>query len=920
MDNRQVRALLERLNDHCVNALESAAAFAATRGHAEVAIEHLCVKLLEQGGGDFGSILHYFQVDLDAFWRALLAHLARRPAGPAGKPLFSAALRQWLERAWLSTSLHYRQEHIRSGALLDALLDLAPALAPDVFQELEKVSVDALRRDFDRITGGSVEAKRDCALPDAEVASAAGLKSAALTTGNVLERFTVDVTARAAAGEIDPVLGRSREIRLMLDILARRRKNNPIVVGEPGVGKTAVVEGLALRIVAGKVPESLRQVRLLALDLGLLQAGAGVKGEFEKRLKSVIDEVKASSEPIILFIDEAHTLVGAGGEAGLGDAANLFKPALARGELRTIAATTWSEYKKYFERDAALARRFQLVKVDEPGEEAAIAMLSGLRDLYQRHHGILITDDAVATAVRLSARYITGRQLPDKAIDLIDTAAARLCMAQAAVPAEIDADREHAAYLQGRLSALAAEEAQGLPRNDALLNSLRTELSATQTRLQQAEHQWLNEGELICQVRRQREDLPKHSEKACGKVVSLRHAAAQTLGRLKEIQGESPMLQAEVNGEAVAAVVADWTGVPLGRMLRDELGALLNFEEALASRVIGQDAALSAIGETIRCAKAGLHNPEAPLGVFLLAGPSGVGKTETARALAEQLFGGERFLVTINMSEYQEAHTVSQLKGSPPGYVGYGEGGILTEAVRQRPYAVILLDEVEKAHPDVMSLFYQVFDRGFMRDGEGREIDFKNCVILMTTNLGAEEISHLCHSAEIAGEAGDEVASPTHGALVEAIRPALIRHFAPALVARMQIVPFRSLVMAALHNIVALKLNEAAQRLRAAHGIEMRCAPEVLHALGERCLQPESGARFINALLEQRLLPGIARSLLGYMVDDDMPDILTLEIDGRGELACVFADRIDGDEADSTAVDVKDSEVPEKVLEAGQSI
>jgi type VI secretion system protein VasG len=893
MDNWQLRALLEQLNDYCVNALESAAAFAATRGHDEVAVEHFVVKLLEQDGGDFDRILSHYGVDLDAFWQALLVALARRPAGPAGKPLFGAVLLQWLERAWLAASLHYGGERIRSAALLDALVSLAPALPGETFGLLDPISLEGLRKDFTRVSAGSSE---EMVTPDPSIdsnassqASAAGKKSGATS----MDRFTVDITARAAAGEIDPVLGRSREIRLMLDILARRRKNNPIVVGEPGVGKTAVVEGLALRIVAGEVPESLRKVRLLALDLGLLQAGAGVKGEFEKRLKTVIDEVKTSPEPIILFIDEAHTLIGAGGEAGLGDAANLFKPALARGELRTIAATTWSEYKKYFERDAALARRFQLVKVEEPGEEAAIAMLSGLRDLYQQHHGILITDDAVAAAVRLSARYLTGRQLPDKAIDLIDTAAARLCMAQAAVPAEIDADREHAVYLHGRLSALTVEEAQGLPRNDALLNSLRAEMTATQARLQQAEQQWLSEGELIRQVRGEREDLPKSSEEVCGKLVSLRRAANQTLARLKEVQGERPMLQAEVNGEAVAAVVADWTGVPVGRMLRDELGALLTFEEALASRVIGQDVALSAIGETIRSAKAGLRNPASPLGVFLLAGSSGVGKTETARALAEQLFGGERFLVTINMSEYQEPHTVSQLKGSPPGYVGYGEGGILTEAVRQRPYAVILLDEVEKAHPDVMNLFYQVFDRGFMRDGEGREIDFKNCVILMTTNLGAEEISHLYPPAEITGEDGIGAADPTHGALIEAIRPALIRHFAPALVARMQIVPFRPLDAAALHNIVALKLDEAAQRLRAAHGIEMRCAPEVLSYLGERCLQPESGARFINALLEQRLLPGIARSLLGYMVDDDMPDILTLEIDERGELACVFADRVD---------------------------
>ena len=918
MDNRQLRSLLERLNDHCVTALEGAAAFAATRGHSEVCIEHLCVKLLEQGGGDFDRILHHCGVDLDAFWQALLAALARHPAGPAGKPLFGAALQQWLERAWLAASLHYQAQQIRSTALLDALLSLAPALPAETFALLDGVSLETLRKDFARICAGSAEEKTAVSAPVAAKATGApGAKSDPGGATSSLARFTVDITARAAAGEIDPVLGRSREIRLMLDILARRRKNNPIVVGEPGVGKTAVVEGLALRIVAGSVPESLRKVRLLALDLGLLQAGAGVKGEFEKRLKNVIDEVKESPDPIILFIDEAHTLIGAGGEAGLGDAANLFKPALARGELRTIAATTWSEYKKYFERDAALARRFQLVKVDEPGEQAAIAMLSGLRDLYQQHHGILITDDAVAAAVRLSMRYITGRQLPDKAIDLIDTAAARLCMAQAAVPAEIDADREHAAYLQGRLDALATEEAQGLQRQAGLLATLNAELEETQARLQQTERQWLAEGDLIRQVRHQREALPGDAEGKTAKVIDLRRAADQTLRKLKDMQGESPMLQAEVNGEAIAAVVADWTGVPVGRMLRDELGTLLHLEETLAARVVGQEEALAAIGESLRCAKAGLRRPEAPLGVFLLAGPSGVGKTETARVLAEQLFGGERFLITINLSEYQEAHTVSQLKGSPPGYVGYGEGGILTEAVRQRPYAVILFDEVEKAHPDVMNLFYQVFDRGFMRDGEGREIDFKNTVILMTTNLGAEEITAL-HCAQDEDLSAEEEISPLAiAALDEAIRPTLTRHFAAALVARMQVVPYRPLASEALQRIVALKLDETAQRLQAAHGIELRCAPEVLNYLGERCRQPATGARFINALLEQRLLPGIARSLLGYLASDDMPDILTLEMDEQGELACVFADRV----AEIPALFTSEAaECAEENLEKSQSL
>ncbi|WP_305042633.1 type VI secretion system ATPase TssH [Geoalkalibacter sp.] len=907
MDNRHLRSLLERLNAHCVTALEGAAAFAATRGHAEVGVEHLAVKLLEQGGGDFERILHHFGVDLDALWQALLAALARRPAGPAGRPLFGAGLQQLLERAWLAASLHYHSDHIRSAALLDALVSLAPTLPADTFGLLDALSLETLRRDFARISAGSPEDQQADGVPEPSALAGTSTQAGAAAASSALARFTLDLTARAAAGDIDPVLGRGREIRLMLDILARRRKNNPIVVGEPGVGKTAVVEGLALRIAAGQVPESLRKARLLALDLGLLQAGAGVKGEFEKRLKNVIDEVKASPEPIILFVDEAHTLIGAGGEAGLGDAANLFKPALARGELRTIAATTWSEYKKYFERDAALARRFQLVKVEEPGEEAAIAMLSGLRELYQKHHGILITDDAVAAAVRLSARYISGRQLPDKAIDLIDTAAARLCMAEAAVPAEIDADREHLAYLHGRLQSLAAEDAQGLPRQERLLATLEAELAATQARLRTNEQQWLAEGALIRQVRARRDALAVGGPGTAPEGGDSRRAADESLRQLRDVQGDSPMLQAEVNAEAIAAVVADWTGVPLGRMLRDELGALLRLEESLAQGVLGQDDALIAIAQSLRGSKAGLRRPEAPLGVFLLAGPSGVGKTETARVLAEQLFGGERFLVTINLSEYQEAHTVSQLKGAPPGYVGYGEGGILTEAVRRRPYAVILLDEVEKAHPDVMNLFYQVFDRGFMRDGEGREIDFKNTVILMTTNLGAEEIFALCGADGAEAGEGVAVSQPGHAALVEALRPALARHFAPALVARMQVVPYRPLTAEALQRIVALKLDDIAQRLHAAHGIELRCAPEVLDYLGARCGQPATGARFINALLEQRLLPGIARGLLGFLASGDPPDILGLELDDEGELTCVFADRVAEAEAAEEPLAVADT-------------
>ncbi|BCR03024.1 ClpV1 family T6SS ATPase [Desulfuromonas versatilis] len=893
MDQRHIRTLLDRLNGHCVMALEAGAAFAAARGHYEVTVEHVALKLLESGGGDFDRLLHQLGIDLDALWQGLLDNLTRQRAGNGGKPAFSLLLFQWLERAWMASSLHRGEGQIRSGALLEALVEMAPMLPGTGFAVLDGLPVEKLRREFAALTAGSSEnpAVSAPAKPAAPVGGAAPSGAG----GSSLASFTIDITERAARGGVDPVLGRNDEIRQVVDILTRRRKNNPIIVGEPGVGKTALVEGLALRIAEGSVPEALKGVRLLTLDLGLLQAGAGVKGEFEKRLKNVIDEVKASATPIILFIDEAHTLIGAGGEAGMGDAANLLKPALARGELRTVAATTWSEYKKYFERDAALERRFQLVKVDEPSEQGAMVMLGGLKGLYQKHHGILITDGAIEAAVKLSSRYINGRYLPDKAIDLLDTAAARVRMGQAAVPAGIEADREHIAYLERRLAHLGEEAGEGLPVDGRLQAVLEQELAATRERLADAEQRWQAETALVARIRSKGSKTPDPD--AAGntkKVVALKKGSDPLRQQLREMQGEQPLVQAEVNAAAIAEVVSDWTGVPVGKMVKDTAAALLEFEDLVGCRVVGQQAAIAAIGRAIRSAKAGLRNPDAPLGVFLLAGPSGVGKTETALAIADQLFGGERFLVTINMSEYQEAHTVSQLKGSPPGYVGYGEGGVLTEAVRQRPYSVILLDEVEKAHPDVMNLFYQVFDRGFMRDGEGREIDFKNTVILMTSNLGAEAIAELATPpAEPEGPQEGEGSwqPPTLAALREAIQPALLRHFAPALLGRMQVVPYLPLDGEALQAIAALKLDQVAQRLHAAHGMELRCAPQVIAQLADASRQPETGARFINALIEQQLLPGVARSLLGFMIEDDMPDILSLEVDEQGELTCLFADR-----------------------------
>ena len=893
MKNRPIRELLERLDEHCSQAFEEAAAFAGTRSHYEVTIEHVLIKLLETGGGDLDRILRHFGVDLDAFWQGLLANLGRLRANNPGKPALSPLLLEWLERAWLAASLHYGIDSLRSLPLLDALVEMAPMLPGEAWTELERIDTRALHASAEALIATSVEGPLRAAAGTTPAPATAAPAAAAAGGDSALARFTEDIVAKAANGEIDPVLGRDEEVRLMIDILSRRRKNNPILVGDPGVGKTALVEGLALRIAQGTVPEDLRPVHIHTLDLGLLQAGAGVKGEFEKRLKQVIDEVRNAPQPIILFIDEAHTLIGAGGEAGMSDAANLLKPALARGELRTIAATTWSEYKQYFERDAALERRFQMVKVEEPSEENAIVMLNGLKIHYQMHHNILITDAAIEAAVRLSSRYINGRQLPDKAIDLLDTAAARIRMGQAARPAELEQAESRLEYLERRLAHLEGERRAGIAVDDRLVQQLEADRDATRARLEDLEAQWRRETELVAAIHAKRDSLQQADEAEAPEVVALRSASDDLREELQAVQGERPLVQAEVNAAAVAEVIADWTGVPVGKMLKDDIETLMHLEERLAERVVGQDQALAAIARTVRSARAGLRNPDAPLGVFLLAGPSGVGKTETARALADELLGDERYLVTINMSEYQEAHTVSQLKGSPPGYVGYGEGGILTEAVRQRPWSIVLLDEVEKAHPDVMNLFYQVFDRGFMRDGEGREIDFKNTLILMTSNLGTETILRLTTPPE--PEDGKEIdwQPPGIGELCEAIHEDLRRHFAPALLGRMQVVPYLPLAEDALQIVAALRLEAVGRRLGAVHDITFRCQPDVLAHLARQGLHPDTGARHINALVDQQLLPEMSRSLLQYLHEGDLPDVLSLEIDEEGQLSFVFADRLD---------------------------
>ncbi len=880
-----LRTLVEKLNDTCASALEQAAVLAAARGDYEVRLEHVLIKLLGSDvQNDLQAVLEQTGISEDSLFDGLMQSLQRLRTANPDRPVFSTRLVQWLEQAWVSSTLHYQSTHIRSVHLLDALLELLPRFGEVSLEPLQSIGLTSLRDNARHWLMRSVE--HHGSDPEAQVEQAASpvaSSQAAPVKQEALDLYCQDFTELARQGEMDPISGRGNEIRMAIDILCRRRKNNPILVGEPGVGKTAVVEGLAQMIVQGMVPPALQQVRLLGLDLGQLQAGASVKGEFERRLKQVISEIQSSPVPIILFIDEAHTLIGAGGEAGQNDAANLLKPALARGGLRTIAATTWAEYKRYFERDAALDRRFQRVPVDEPDVEQALLMLSGLKHKFSEHHGVHLSDEALQAAVTLSQRYIPARQLPDKAIDVLDTAAARVRLSQSCPPAQLDQGKEKVRYLSQRLEALEQDQAKGLAASAVLQQQFRESQADTEQRNAALQQAWQQEKELVSKL-----DGSPASREA-----------------LYALQGDAPLVHPEVTATTVAEVIADWTGIPLGRMQCDELTVLQNLESHLAQRVTGQDSALARLAQSLRTARSGLRKSDAPLGVFLLAGPSGVGKTETARALAENLFGGERSLVTINMSEYQESHTVSQLKGSPPGYVGYGEGGVLSEAVRQRPYSVVLLDEVEKAHPDVMNLFYQVFDRGILRDGEGREIDFRNTVILMTSNLGSDILMQEAAPQEAnepleteqqggddttSNEQGDWIA-PTDSQLIDAITPALRQHFAAALLARMQVIPFRPLDEEALATVVAMRLEAVAERLQQAHDMTFRVDRQVVDLLTRQCQVAENGARQVEAMIEQQLLPGLSRQLLGYMAEDNLPDILTLTLSDDGEIDAIFSDR-----------------------------
>ncbi len=868
-----LKSLINRLDDHCRRALEAAAGLTLSRTHYNVEIEHWLIKLAEGTDTDIAAIFRQYDIDHGRFLSDLNRGLDKLKTGNSRAPALSPEIVDLGKQAWLLASVEQGLSRVRSGHLLWALLadETLARRAREASGQLLKIQPDILKRDMAVITANSIEAQSAPVAVDGPGPNGPGTDGMARPAGTgALDLYTYDLTARAKAGKIDPILGRDFEIRQAIDILTRRRQNNPILTGEAGVGKTAVVEGLALKIAEGDVPESMKNVTLRTLDLALLQAGAGMKGEFEQRLKSVIDEVKASPKPIIVFIDEAHTLIGAGGQAGQNDAANLLKPALARGELRTIAATTWAEYKKYFEKDAALTRRFQVVKVEEPSEPMAIAMIRGLTDTLEKHHKVRILDEALSEAVRLSARFIPSRQLPDKAISLIDTACARVAMSQAAVPAPIEDLRRRIDLIDTELGILDREMATG-GAHEARVAEIAEEKAKAQVELAALEVRFEEEKKLaaeIAEVRGQIEDKENAGDKG-----ELRNRLNRLHEDLKTLQGETPLIFPVVDGQAVAEIVESWTGIPAGRMQSNEINTVLNLKAAMEERIVGQPHALEAVAQSIRTSRAKLTDPRKPIGVFLMVGTSGTGKTETALTLANLLYGGEQNLTTINMTEFKEEHKVSLLMGSPPGYVGYGEGGILTEAVRRRPYSVILLDEMEKAHPGVQDVFFQVFDKGNMKDGEGRDIDFKNTVLIMTSNAGTELIDKLFADPETAPDAAQ---------LAEALRPELMKYFKPAFLGRVTIVPYFPLSEDVIKQIVRLQLNKIVKRVRDGYKATFAYAPELVDVIAARCKESSSGARNVENILSRTLLPELSSEVLSRLAAGESISHVSVGIGSEG--------------------------------------
>jgi len=877
-------ALFGKLNSLCYRAIESSTVFCKLRGNPYVEVVHWLHQILQLQDSDLVRVIKHFELDPAALARDLTAALDRLPRGSTSVTDLSSQVEEAVERGWVFGTLMFGESQVRSGHLLVGLLKTS-SLRNSLFnlsRQFEKIKIDTLAAEFGSLLAASPEAQMGAS--DGFQASAApgeasgAVAPAAMGKQEALKLYTVDLTEQARSGKMDPIVGRDDEIRQVVDILMRRRQNNPILVGEAGVGKTAVVEGFAQRIARGDVPPSLKEVELRSLDIGLLQAGASMKGEFEQRLRSVIDEVQASPRPIILFIDETHTLVGAGGAAGTGDAANLLKPALARGTLRTIGATTFAEYKKHIEKDPALTRRFQTVQIDEPSEERAILMMRGVASTMEKHHQVQILDEALEAAVKLSHRYIPARQLPDKSVSLLDTACARVAVSLHATPAEVDDSRKRIEALETELGIIGRELAIGVEVGSRDIDA-RALLAAEQERLAGLEQRWDAEKVLVDELLALRAGLRAGLQPVEGTGSALESNAAavaveagessieeratrmerlrQVQRELAQLQGETPLILATVDYQAVASVVGDWTGIPVGRMAKNEMETILKIGSMLGQRVIGQDHAMEMIAKRIQTSRAGLDNPSKPIGVFMLAGTSGVGKTETALALAEALYGGEQNLITINMSEYQEAHTVSTLKGAPPGYIGYGEGGVLTEAVRRKPYSVVLLDEVEKAHPDVHEMFFQVFDKGFMEDGEGRFIDFKNTLIILTTNAGTELIAKLCKDPEL---------MPEPEGIAKALREPLLKIFPPALLGRLVTIPYYPLSDEMLGQIVRLQLNRIKKRVEARYKIPFAYSEEVVKLVVSRCTESESGGRMIDAILTNTMLPDISREFLNRMI------------------------------------------------------
>ena len=868
-----LKSLVGKLNDTTRSTLEASAGLCLSRTHYDVEIEHFLVKLLDQTDTDAQRILKHFGIDPSRLTTQLSKALDLLKTGNARTPSFSPHLVKMFTDAWTIGSLDFAQPKIRSGAILLAIAsnEELSRMVNESSREFAKIEAEVLRKEFFSLVTGSSE--DDYADTPAEAGGAPGAPGKAGGKTPNLDQFTVDLTERAKTGKLDPVLGRDKEVRQIIDILMRRRQNNPILTGEAGVGKTAVVEGFAQRVAEGDVPPPLRNVAIRTLDLALLQAGAGIKGEFENRLKGLIEEVKRSETPIILFIDEAHTMIGAGGQAGQGDAANLLKPALARGEMRTIAATTWSEYKKYFEKDPALARRFQVVKVDEPTEEVCRVMMRGVVATMEKHHNVRVLDEAVSAAVGLSHRYLAGRQLPDKAVSILDTACARLALTQTATPPAIEDLRRQLQDLEVQERILNREVVTGTDHTDRLAEIAGTREKA-QADLAALEARFETEAGMVVKMRELREKLEANPKDDDSK-AELKKLEAE----LDALQGENPLLRVCVDAQIVSEVLSAWTGIPVGKMLKDEISTVLTLDATMGKRLIGQDHALEIIAQRIVTSRARMDDPVKPVGVFLLVGPSGVGKTETALALSDLLYGGERNMISINMSEFQEAHTVSTLKGAPPGYVGYGEGGVLTEAVRRRPYSVVLLDEVEKAHPDVLELFFQVFDKGQMEDGEGREIDFKNTIILLTSNAATETLMKLT---------ADPETMPSPEGLVKAMKPELDKVFKPAFLGRLVIVPYYPVRDEALKKIIRLKLGKIQKRMAENHRVVLDYSPALVDTVADRCTEVESGARNVDNILTNSLLPEISRELLSRMAEGLDISNVKVDVDEAGAFTYVF--------------------------------